>query len=87
MWHCAVNEKRKDNDGRAMQYSSISKGLAITGIVFTFVIGTVFLSIMNHYRSHTFTSVFTKSVPFNYELSYFFDLDLSLGSRNQVTTI
>ena len=39
MWHCAVNEKRKDNDGRAMQYSSISKGLAITGIVCTFVTG------------------------------------------------
>ena len=40
MWHCAVSERRKDNDGRAMQYSSISKGLAITGIVFTFVVGT-----------------------------------------------
>ena len=41
MWHCAVGERNKDNDAKAMQYSSISKALSITGIVITFVIGTV----------------------------------------------
>ena len=77
MWHCAVSERRKDNDGRAMQYSSISKGLAITGIVFTFVVGTVlFSSIIVHIFLRQFLQNQNRLIW--YKASYLFDLDWSL---------